>query len=279
VISTVYGVPFLDTPFPWVFGVGLFCAAALNRALRPASYPRWRASDPERALAAKWSLFTLYLALAVALALAAVFVPGAQKIRDMRLLYFFLATLAFFFLVFRFKRSVGPAAVILLFALVITVVLFLQSLSAFTGETDIGRVRVLGLEPSSMKLEIIPAGKEPVITTMAGSYFAPVVRVVIFDDYFVFLGAKTWYRFEGMSSFAVEKTEAGSALRQQQSDYYFPYPNGLSERLYRFYERYDNRIPGVRSVQVEMDLKKARDLATYALLIQNDGGLQIVERR
>jgi hypothetical protein len=114
---------------------------------------------------------------------------------------------------------------------------------------------------------------------MDGSYFAPVVRVVIFDDYFVFLGAKTWYRFEGMSSFAVEKTEAGSALRQQQSDYYFPYPNGLSERLYRFYERYDNRIPGVRSVQVEMDLKKARDLATYALLIQNDGGLQIVERR
>jgi len=30
-------------------------------------------------------------------------------------------------------------------------------------------------------------------------------------------------------------------------------------------------------VQVEMDLKRARELSVYSLRIQNDGGLQILE--
>ena len=112
---------------------------------------------------------------------------------------------------------------------------------------------------------------------MAGSYFAPVVKVVIFDDYFVFLGSRTWYRFTGLTSFAVQKGEAGQSFRQQDTDYYFPAPQGISEKLWSFYERHEARIPGVKSVQVEMDLKKARELATYSLRIQNDGGLEIVE--
>ena len=52
---------------------------------------------------------------------------------------------------------------------------------------------------------------------MEGQYFAPIVKVVIFDDFFVFLGAKTWYRFEGMTSF-------NQSLRQGNSDYRFPRP-------------------------------------------------------
>jgi hypothetical protein len=51
----------------------------------------------------------------------------------------------------------------------------------------------------------------------------------------------------------------------------------MSQRLWELYERHEKRLPGVRSVQVEMDLKRARELATYSLRLQNDGGLQIVE--
>jgi len=51
----------------------------------------------------------------------------------------------------------------------------------------------------------------------------------------------------------------------------------VSQRLWELFERNEGRIPGVRSVQVEMDLKKARELATFSLRLQNDGGLQIVE--
>jgi hypothetical protein len=100
---------------------------------------------------------------------------------------------------------------------------------------------------------------------------------VIFDDYAVFLGAKTWYRFEGISSFEMEKTQAGTVLRQQDTDYYFRSPSGITDKLWNLYERYDARIPGVRTVQVEIDLKRARELSLYSLRVQNDGGLQILE--
>jgi hypothetical protein len=272
-----YSSLFLNSPYPWVFVCGFFCAAALNRASRPFTYPRWRVADPERARTAKWMFFTLFLSLAVVAALAAIFIPGPRKILDIKLLYFFLATSGFFFLVFRFKKSIGLVAVIALIALALTMIAFLQSLTAFTGETEIGQVRILDVREGEMKIEVIPEDGLSRIRWMAGSYFAPVVRVVIFEDFFVFLGAKTWYRFDGITSFESESTEEGRSFRQQDTDLTFPSAPGISEKLWDLYERYEARIPGVRTVQVEMDLKRARELSVYSLRIQNDGGLQILE--
>jgi len=271
----------LQMPHLWLVVSGLFCGAALNRALRPAAYPRWRATDPERARTAKWTFFTLYLCLAVVAALGAVFVPGPEQILNPGLLYLFAGSTVFFFLVFRFKKTIGLLAVILAIALAGTLMLFLQSLNAFTGETEIAQVRVLDVQDDRMKLEILPVQGESVVEWLNGSYFAPVVKVVIFDDYVVFLGAKTWYRFEGVTSFEAERTDTGVEFRQQDTDYYFPFPSGIAAKLWDLYERYDSRIPGVKTVQVEMDLKRVRDkpreLSVYSLRIQNDGGLQIVD--
>ena len=100
---------------------------------------------------------------------------------------------------------------------------------------------------------------------------------MIFEDFFVFLGAKTWYRFDGITSFESEKTGEGRSFRQQDTDLTFPSASGISEKLWDLYERYEARIPGVRTVQVEMDLKRVRELSVYSLRIQNDGGLQILE--
>jgi hypothetical protein len=273
----------LRSPHLWLVISGLFCGAALNRALRPAAHPRWRASDPERAKTVKWTFFTLYLCLAVVAVLGAVFVPGPEKILDIGLLYLFAGSTVFFFLVFHFKKTIGLLAVILAIALGCTLMLFLQSLNAFTGETEIAQVRVLDVQDERMKLEILPARGENVITWLNGSYFAPVVKVVIFDDYVVFLGAKTWYRFEGITSFEAERTDTGFEFRQQDTDYYFPFPSRVTGKLWDLYERYDSQIPGVKTEQVEMDLKRVhgkqrgRELSVYSLRIQNDGGLEIIE--
>jgi hypothetical protein len=252
-------------------------------------YPRWRAAEPDRAKTAKWTFFTLYLCLAVVAALGAVFVPGPMKLlgRDNRfqvgLLYLFAGSTLFFFLVFRFKKTIGLLAVILAIAFTFTLLAFLQSLKAYTGETEIARVRVLDAQDRRMKLEVLPTGGESVIVWLDGQYFAPVVKAVIFEDYLVFMGAKTWYRFEGITSFDLEKSGSEFKIRQQDTDYYFPAPSGISSRLWDLYERYDTRIPGVRTVQIEMDLKRVgdkprgRELSVYSLRIQNDGGLQIVE--
>jgi hypothetical protein len=267
----------LANPYLWALFSALFLGAALNRASRPAAYPHWRAADPEKARTAKWTFFSLYLSLALVAALGALLVPGSAWIRNPVLLYFFFGATAFFFLAFRFKKSAGSVAVLLLVALAVTLLLFFRSLTAFTGETEIGRVRVLAARGERMTVELLAGRREPVIASLEGAYFAPVVKVVIFDDAFVFLGAKSWYRFEALTSFARVTTNGTTTFRQQSEVVVLEEPLGISESLWELFERYDNRIPGVRTAQVEMDLKKARELTTYSLRIQNDGGLQILE--
>ncbi len=269
-----YSAALAGSPYPWLAVSSLFLGAALARASRRAR-PRYLGDEPARARASKWLFFSLFLSLAVVAALGAVFVPGPTDLLRPRFLWFYAACAALFFLAFRFRRSAGTITLLLLLALALTAGLFVRSLTAFTGETEIGRVRVLSARDSRMSLELMPARGEPVILEMAGSYFAPVVRVVIFDDLYVFLGARTWYRFEGLTSYALQKTESGQSFRQQDTDFNFPKAEGLPLRLWELFERNEKRIPGVRSVQVEMDLKKARELASYSLRLQNDGGLQI----
>jgi hypothetical protein len=271
-----YSAALAGSPYPWLAFSALFLGAALQRASRRAR-PRYLGDDLARARTSKWLSFSLFLSLAVVAALGAVFVPGPANLAQPRFLYFYAGCTVLFFLALRFRRSAGTVTLLLLLALVFTAALFLRSLTGFTGETEIGRVRVLAARDGQMKLEILAARGEPVILGMKGSYFAPVVKVVIFDDLFVFLGARSWYRFEGLTSFAPQKSEAGQSFRQQDTDYYFPEAEGISQTLWELYERYEKRLPGVRSVQVEMNLKKARELATYSLRLQNDGGLQIVE--
>jgi hypothetical protein len=269
-----YSAVLAGSVYPWLAVSALFLGAALARASRRAR-PRYLGDEPDRARTSKWLFFSLYLSLAVVAALAAVFVPGPTDLLRPRYLYFSAACAVLFFLAFRFRRSMGTVTLLLLLALALTAGLFVRSLTAFTGETEIGRVRVLSARGGRMNLEILPARGEPVIREMAGSYFAPVVKVVIFDDLYVFLGARSWYRFEGFTSYALQKTDKGQSFRQQDTDYYFPEAEGISQRLWELFERNEKSIPGVRSAQVEIDLKRARELATYSLRLQNDGGLQI----
>jgi hypothetical protein len=283
-----YSAALAGSPYPWLAVSALFLGAALARASRRAR-PRYLGEEVSRARASKWLFFSLFLSLAVVAGLGAVFVPGPTDLLRPRFLYFFAGCTVLSFLAFRFRKSAGTVTLLLLLGLILMASLFVRSLTAFTGETEIGRVRVLSAGDSRMNLELVPARGEPVILEMAGNYFAPVVKVVIFDDLYVFLGARTWYRFEGLTSYARQKTESGQSFRQQDTDYYFPEAKGLPQSLWELFEHYEKRIPGVRSVQVEMDLKKvrqtpsslrpgkARDLATYSLRLQNDGGLQIVE--
>jgi hypothetical protein len=123
-----------------------------------------------------------------------------------------------------------------------------------------------------MKLELLPAGGEAEVFTLDGEYFAPVIKVVIFSDLYVFLGAKTWYRFEGL----ISNRYQGGDLANLEPGYRLARPYGISERLYALFERNDNRIPGVKTVQTEIVLKKARELAAYSIRIQNDGGAEVV---
>jgi hypothetical protein len=296
-----FNLPFLYTPYSWFFLSAIAFGAALSRATRGTR----REVQRNRAISRKWTMVSIYLSLAVIMAMGGVFIPGAEKVRDFKILYLFIAAAGLSFLVFRFKKAIGLPFALCISVLIILLLLFFRSLTAFTGETEIARVRVLSAQNERMKLEVIlhdPYDRsdrsdrsdrkdrsdiihgEPILITLKGQYFAPIVKVIIFDDLYVFLGTKTWYRFLGMTSFRLEKTVDGLRFRQEDSDHYFERPIGVSEWVYDLFEKYEEKIPGIKTVQVEIDLKKVREteeekgdqLETFSIMIQNDGGVQIV---
>jgi hypothetical protein len=262
-----YLAPLLHSPLPAVIVAGLFAGAALSTATRRTRHKR----DPERAAARKWILACLSLSMAVVFGLIAVFLPGPSHILDIRLAWAAGISAVVAFLALRFRKAAGLPVVVLLVAVVVVVALFLQSIHAFTGETEIASVRAIGVDSASMRLELIPRGGQPVLLSMKGNYFSPIVRVVIFNDLLVFAGARTWYRFEGVTSF-------DDSMRQQDTDFRFPRPPGISERLWKLFEEYDTKIPGVKTAQTELITKRAREFASYGIMVQNDGGVEIVQK-
>ena len=257
----------VSSPLPWAILAGLFVGGAVARAAMPTKHRR----DPERARAHKWVFACVLFSIAIILALLGVFIPGPSKIIDIRLAWAAGIAAVAAFGALRFRKSLGIPIMVLLIAVVILCGLFFQSIHAFAGETEIASVRVISVQSASLRLELVPRDREPVLLTMAGAYFAPIVRVVIFDDLLVFLGAKTWYRFEGMTSF-------DQNLRQGNTDYRFPNAPGISEQLWTLFENNESRIPGVKTAQTEMVMKKGLEFTTYGIRVQNDGGVQIVPK-
>jgi hypothetical protein len=262
-----------ESPLPWVVLAGICIGGAVSRATRRLRPGR----EPEKARTRKWVSVCLLFSLAVSLALAALFLPGPSRIADPRLAWAGGGSAVVAFAAFRFRKALGIPVLVLCIAFAVSLGLFLRSIRAFTGETEIATVRVISTSTvtggvsgsSTMSLELVPRGENPVVLSMKGEYFAPIVKVVIFDDLLVFLGAKTWYRFEGMTSFDAN-------LRQQDTDYRFARAPGISERVWSFFEANETRIPGVKTAQIEMTMKRARDLSSFEVRVQNDGGVEVV---
>jgi hypothetical protein len=253
----------LTDPLPWAFLAAVFLGAAVSRATRrTANRP-----DPHRTRTRKWVLVCIWLSLGVLAAVGAVLVPGSERLvrrvdGTMRLVepllpWVALAGFAIALLATRFRKSLGIPVVVLALVAVIALGLFFQSVRAFTGETEIATVKALTVADGKMRLEV---------------QFAPVVKVVIFDDLWVFLGARTWYRFVGLVSFT---TRSGMPV-QSATAWALAKATGISEALWTRFEEYEDRIPGVKTVQTELVLKKARSLGAWSIRVQNDGGVEVV---
>ena len=275
------------SPYFWFFFTSLFFGAGLSKITRPVK-EKGEKVKKEKEMNRKWIFICVYFSAAILLFLAGLFIPGLKKTIESNgnLFIFSIILLVYFFLAFRFKKAIGLPSSFILITLVFFILLFLQSVIAFTGETEIAQVKVHYAKDKVMTVEIIREKEEQVIIDMDGEYFAPVAEVVIFDDFLVFFGYKTWYRFLGFTSFSYEKNDNGlRTYRQEDTDYYFQNPVGISDWLYEFIRENHDSIPGIRTVQVEMDLFKVFDetgvepekYRTYSIRIQNDGGIQIID--
>ncbi|MDR2733059.1 MAG: hypothetical protein LBC99_00270 [Spirochaetota bacterium] len=183
-----------------------------------------------------------------------------------------LIFMAVSFLLQIFKRAFGSLLVCCCVLLILAVVLFIRSLTAFTGRTLIANIHAITADGKEMHLLVeprngsLPGQEEAFSVAMQGDHFGLFVYQIIFDDAAVFLGAKTRYAWLGMTSF--------ESIFTQKDKYLFP--DALSRAaLFDTLERRELTLPFVRSVQADIAIKAARPKMRYAVWIENDGGVTI----
>jgi hypothetical protein len=108
---------------------------------------------------------------------------------------------------------------------------------------------------------------------MPGTMLGAEVKEIIFDDFFVFFGARTAYRFVGLKSSGVKQ---GSEMTQELRAYELAKPTGISEMLYQFFSANQGIIPGIKAVQVQITYVAVKPLATYSIRVQHDSGVEIM---
>jgi hypothetical protein len=260
----------LGNPYPWLFASALFAGGALSSLTRRAV----RARDPEKARERKGFFAAAAVTLCVVFLLCAVFVPGPEKIRDLAVIPFYLVVTAVFFLAFRFKKAAGLPVLILAGGLAVALFLFFQAVVSFTGETEVARIRVTSTAGNAMKFDLIGEDGKSESLEMPGTLLGAEVKEIIFHDVFVFLGAKTAYRFTGLKS---ARVPPGSEMTQELRAHEFKRPAGISESLYRFVESNPSLIPGVKTVQVQITYAAVKPNTDYSLRVQHDSGMEIMK--
>jgi hypothetical protein len=264
---------FLLSPYPWLFVAAVFTGAAVNKLMRSSK----KAKDPERAGERKRALIMLFLFCAFVTILCALFVPGLDKfIKDpFALLLFYAIMSAIFFLALRFKKLFGIPFALLFVLLIVAAFLFLQAIVAFTGETEIARVRVDTIKDGIIKYELMLAAGDTELVVTEGVNFAPEVKLIIFEDYLVFLGAKTWYRFDAMLHYDPERSSATEVTFNRHP---LRRTEGISENLYNLVLDNQEVVPGIKTLQGQITYPlRVREGSTYSITVQNDGGVEIRE--
>lgn len=259
-----------QSPFFWFTFISFFFSIALNTIFKK----RKKHQDSEKFNNKKKIQILLYFTLALVFFICAVLVCSAEKIKDEKLLYFLIFLTTIFFLGIRFKKAFGIPFLTVGIALIISLMLFIQSLIAFTGETEIVKIQVLSIEDESMNLLLdFPKGEDKRIG-LKGDMFAVNIKVVILDDFLVFMGAKTLYRFTGISSYQEDKK---TEIDRQMEIYPFEKPKGIPEFIYRFFVENESWLPGIKSVQAVTVKKKAEIFQGYSVRVQYDSAAEIVK--
>jgi len=259
---------FLTNQYVWLIISSFFMGGMLNclsRMLKNNIRPRRK----------QWYQFFTYLFLTISLILLfiIIIICGLSGLLHWIPWVFWVVITGISFLMLRFKLAAGIPGTLVTLVMVILVSMLVYSLDTLTDEEQICLVEITDVSKGKIDLEWSLPGHLPKSLTIQGRLLSPVVEVVIFDDLYLFLGAKTRYRFLGFTAFIKKR---GKYI-QTDPGFYFNQPEGISGKLFRWYQEYEEWIPGIKSVQVDMDLKKVKKQHLYSLSIQADGGIQILD--
>jgi hypothetical protein len=262
----------VSSPFFWISLSAFFCSAAV--AFSSLNAKRWK--NPQKIRSRKIIFFSVFMSVAVAAATLAIFIPGPEKILNIKLLYFFGVLAAVFFAAVRFPRAIGiPFAFLCLLSVVFTS-LVLKPWHPLRETQIIGKFRVLSRQEDGITVEYIGVGAaegNEQFFMLRGPDFAPLVDVLFFDDYYVFTGRRVSWRFAGMQAYR-GGTADGQSGESGPPVLVLEEP-GFVMKLSRLLNTYEESLPGISIRRSKAILRRYLLLKTYSLILEPDGTVRI----
>ncbi len=269
----------ITNPFFWIFLAGLFFGAALKSATIIPS----RKSNPEKARRNKWFFFCIYASLAVAAALGGIFIPGPDRILDLRLAFVFAAVSTMAAAGLRFKRACGIPLLCVGLLCSFAVLLYMRNWIAVTEGEIIARVRILSSVPAETKIEVfssdgIPIAKDKPKETswflsLKGESFAPIIDILRVPDLLFFFGGTDFFRLSGFESYAGGGKNDGDAQR----GVLVPVPRSEPTACEKFIEPGIVQVPGIVHYMKTGIPVRYRVFDTYALRYSREEGALLVK--
>ncbi len=185
----------VGTPFSWSFVAAFFIGIAVARATRSELGSN------------RWALVYTYLAIAVALAAGALFVPGPSQLLDIRIAYLSVGAAILGFFVFRYKLIVGLPVLLIAAVFVLLLGMGLSGFAPQLGSASVvAEVHVFDVTPKQLNLEVTPTDGPNAGVPVSGSLprgpITPRLELFRFSPYYFFLRSRLVYRHEGIASSA-----------------------------------------------------------------------------
>ncbi len=237
---------FAYTPFFWAACSGLCIGYAIVRIVKKTGTQ----SRKTRAKAIKWTKVSLAMTISVICALAGVFIPGPEKILDIRLVYMLTGAIVISAPAFVFPRIGLPILVLIVVAFITTDTFALMTWQPIETNSELGRFTLLNEDG---KYEVDLHGSDAQFVTIPDKPISLKIYRVSLSPYYFYLCPGG---YAGLGEFAAADNQSGGA-----GGFVEPTP------LIRFF----SKLPGRSMGTVVSEPIDPRLLYDYKIKLVNDG--------
>lgn len=249
-----------DTPYIWAVFSAVFLGAALSRmTMRP--HPVY---DPDRARSIKWALVCIYLTVTVGFAMLGIFVPGPEKIVDIRLLFFFIGATVFSFLGFRFKRLFGIVFAISLIIAFFLLYGFLGYWKCIPNNGVIGEFRAIREKDSAIEF-VTYFDQTPSFLTVEGKRVNVAALSLEIEEYYLLGTGSTFYQLYEITGTTEERPPGGMAPHEETGTIVPSYSSLQENKWYTFLSNFLLRLPGIAAQWIESEYFRPVLFQKYAI--------------
>ncbi len=244
---TCSGLDILN-PFTWILFAGIASGAAVSVFLRPGKSGY------------NWVFVCFSLSGAVIFSLLGLFLPGAVKILDKRLLYWFAGAVLIGTLGFRFRKSIGLPLLFLTSLVILFFFIGTYPLTCFSNNEPVFTFEVLRSGESYVIVEKQNDDSKALYLEIPGTSISAELGMMYTEDYYFFI--KNRYAYTAPKFYPASERTGKPETPQDR----------FSRSFVQWIAKNQDILPGIRFETLTSGQKNIRLYRTYSIVIAGMNG-------